>query len=77
MCSIHLHSLAVCQSLHRPGSLFVVGSARFVAMISYFSKDNRDVLDSELLSAQYGARIIRPRASEWSSDITAQLAFSL
>lgn len=41
MCSTHLHSLSVCQSLHRPCSLFVSGSARFISMISYFSKGNR------------------------------------
>jgi len=46
-------------------------------MISYFSKGNRDVPESKLLSAQYHARTIQPQASEWSSDITAQSTFSL
>lgn len=64
MHSTHLHFLSVSQCLHRPGSLFVNASAKFMSVTSYSSKGNRDVPDSKLLSAQYGARPIRPQASK-------------
>lgn len=63
MHSTHLHFLSVCQCPHRPGSVFVNGSAKFMSMTSHSSKSNRDVPDSKLLSAQCGVRPIRSQAS--------------